>query len=917
MSFRRSITFACPLAVALLCRPLLFGAESPFLYGIHDADPDPSEFLNHVKSGTGGTGGWVTATVAVGANTNDFSGANFTALANAGHTIICRINYGYFPDGATPVPAKYDDFAIRCKNFVANSTGCTIWLIGNESNLNAEWPFDSSNNRFNYISPASYALCFRKVYNAIKSVRPNDKVMPQALAPWGGPYGSTANLNGSGYPADGQPLNWVQYCYQMLTNIRASGPLDGIPLHIGSRGYTYTDIHSTSQVNAGGQNLYFSFYVYKDWIDYGIPPSLYGLPLYVTECNGLNYWKGGGPPGEDLSKHYEAGWMQEIYAEFNRYNQSAATNGRPIFRCVNFYRWCGFCDGWNIDGASNPYKTQILTDLDASVAYLYRWPTNVVSTNPPPAPSGLMAVVGNGKVTLAWNSAAFADTYRMKRATASGGPFSVIASNIMTTSYVNTSFTPGTTYYYRVSAVNTNGESPDSNIASATPTNGLSDVIVISAGWMPTNTILGGTSVVFRATIKNQGSVATPTSVSVPLGVGFSVSGGGNYTWATYTSPLPAGQSVTVIAGGGADGSNKWLATPGSHTLTVNADDIDRFPEALEDNNGFSTDFNVFSTTNAVNSGGGAVGNFAADDFVSGGYTFSVTNTIDASGVANAAPQAVYQSERWNNFTYAFPNLVPGAKYAVRLHFAEIFLNSAGLRLFHVSINGSQVLTNLDVFAEAGAKFRALVKQFNATADVAGNISVTFTQGAADWPKSSGIELNFVALPVNTLPVIASIPDQFVNANGAVSFTVSATDTNIPAQTLTYSLAPGAPLGSIINSTNGLFNWAAPVVTGALTNLVTVRVADNGSPPLTNSATFKMIIVPVPVASATATASNAVVVSWSTFPSKTYRLQFKDDLSATNWLTFGSDVIASGSLLSVTNSISGVLQRFYRVLQLN
>ena len=70
------------------------------------------------------------------------------------------------------------------------------------------------------------------------------------------------------------PINWVQYMNQMLSAIRDTGPLDGIALHINSRGYTYNDIHSTQQVDAGGQMLYFSFYVYKDWIDYGIPTSL-------------------------------------------------------------------------------------------------------------------------------------------------------------------------------------------------------------------------------------------------------------------------------------------------------------------------------------------------------------------------------------------------------------------------------------------------------------------------------------------------------------------------------------------------------------------------------------------------------------------------------------------------------------------
>jgi hypothetical protein len=133
-------------------------------------------------------------------------------------------------------------------------------------------------------------------------------------------------------------------------------------------------------VSAGGQQLYFSFYVYKDWVDYGIPSSLWTLPLYATECNGYYYWKGGHQ--ENPSAHYEAGWMQEIYAEINRYNQSAVSQGKPIFRCVNMYRWCASCDAWNIDGSSNPYKAQILADLDAAVAQNYRWP----SQSGPPFP---------------------------------------------------------------------------------------------------------------------------------------------------------------------------------------------------------------------------------------------------------------------------------------------------------------------------------------------------------------------------------------------------------------------------------------------------------------------------------------------------------------------------------------------------
>jgi PKD repeat protein len=65
--------------------------------------------------------------------------------------------------------------------------------------------------------------------------------------------------------------------------------------------------------------------------------------------------------------------MQEIYAEINRYNTiDAPAAGKPVFRCVNMYRWCSYCDHWNIDG-DNPYKAQILSDLDAALSHKYRW----------------------------------------------------------------------------------------------------------------------------------------------------------------------------------------------------------------------------------------------------------------------------------------------------------------------------------------------------------------------------------------------------------------------------------------------------------------------------------------------------------------------------------------------------------------
>ncbi|WP_322480436.1 malectin domain-containing carbohydrate-binding protein, partial [Thermogemmatispora sp.] len=103
-----------------------------------------------------------------------------------------------------------------------------------------------------------------------------------------------------------------------------------------------------------------------------------------------------------------------------------------------------------------------------------------------------------------------------------------------------------------------------------------------------------------------------------------------------------------------------------------------------------------------INAGGPAVTPFVADAYYSGGSTASTSNAIDTSGVTNPAPQAVYQSNRYGNFTYTIPNLTAGAAYTVRLHFAETYWSAAGKRVFNVSINGQQVLTNFDIYAAAG-----------------------------------------------------------------------------------------------------------------------------------------------------------------------------------------------------------------------
>jgi len=170
----------------------------------------------------------------------------------------------------------------------------------------------------------------------------------------------------------------------------------------------------------------------------------------------------------------------------------------------------------------------------------------------------------------------------------------------------------------------------------------------------------------------------------------------------------------------------------------------------------------------AVNAGGSAVGSFAADEFSSGGSTYSTSSSIDTSGVTSPAPQSVYQTERYGNFTYTFPNLSPGAQYTVRLHEAEIYWTSSGQRTFNVAINGQQVLTNFDIYATAGAANKAVVEQFTTTANGNGQIAIQFTS-VKDQAKVDGIEIlsGSVSTPTPTPTTSGSTPTPTPTTSGS------------------------------------------------------------------------------------------------------------------------------------------------------
>jgi RHS repeat-associated protein len=108
-------------------------------------------------------------------------------------------------------------------------------------------------------------------------------------------------------------------------------------------------------------------------------------------------------------------------------------------------------------------------------------------------------------------------------------------------------------------------------------------------------------------------------------------------------------------------------------------------------------------------------------------------------------------------------------------------------------------------------------------------------------PLSTTNQFKVVVNEVNRPPVIDPIADQTVDELTLLSVTVKASDPDIPTNGLAFSLV-APPAGAAINPDTGVFTWTPTEVQGPSTNVLFVRVIDDGVSPLSTTNQFKVIV---------------------------------------------------------------------------
>jgi subtilisin-like proprotein convertase family protein len=149
----------------------------------------------------------------------------------------------------------------------------------------------------------------------------------------------------------------------------------------------------------------------------------------------------------------------------------------------------------------------------------------------------------------------------------------------------------------------------------------------------------------------------------------------------------------------------------------------------------------------------------------------------------------------------------------------------------------------------------------------------------------------------NTPPVLPVQMDQTINPLNPLVVTNTATDSDTPAQTLTYSLTSTVTGTNVpVISAVGIITWTPDVSQAGTSNVITTIATDNGTPSMSAMNSFAVIVNPVPDIGSVIYTNGGFLLTWWAPTNDIFQVQFTDNLSPMNWQNFSNLVTYTGPM---------------------
>ncbi|MCL4469199.1 MAG: fibronectin type III domain-containing protein [Deltaproteobacteria bacterium] len=159
-------------------------------------------------------------------------------------------------------------------------------------------------------------------------------------------------------------------------------------------------------------------------------------------------------------------------ANTSLYNVYEATSSNGFFTKIGSTNSTSAVINTNITNGVTYYFVVTAVNSIGESSYSNQANATPSAALPPLPPTNLTAIAGNTQVVLTWNTSPDAISYNIYYSITSGGPYTKIGSST-NNSYLANALANGVTYYFVVTAVNSNGESGYSNQTNATPSASL------------------------------------------------------------------------------------------------------------------------------------------------------------------------------------------------------------------------------------------------------------------------------------------------------------------------------------------------------------------------------------------------------------------------------------------------------------